>query len=141
MKLILKVMSKKFGSTGWDVSEYGFIFTFSDIIEITESLPVAKRNILKILAMFWSNHQRCSIKKGILRNFTKIHRKTPVPTLLKKRLGHRCFPVNFAKFLRTHILQNTSRRMLLYVLRSFRTNMSISFISETFIQGTMYIEC
>ena len=52
MKLILKVMSKKFGSTGWDVSEYVFIFTFSDIIEITESLPVAKRNILKILAMF-----------------------------------------------------------------------------------------
>ena len=53
-------------------------------------------------------------KKGVLTNFTKIHRKTPVPeslfnevaglrsaTLLKKRLWHRCFPVNFAKFLRT----------------------------------------
>ena len=29
------------------------------------------------------------------------------------RPWHRCFPVNFAKFLRTHFLQNTSRRLLL----------------------------
>ena len=34
-------------------------------------------------------------------------------TLLKKRLWHRCFPVNFAKFLRTPFLQNTSERLLL----------------------------
>ena len=34
-------------------------------------------------------------------------------TLLKKRLCHRCFPVNFAKFLRTPFSQNTSRRLLL----------------------------
>ena len=43
--------------------------------------------------------------------FRKIHKKTPVPeskvvglrpaTLLKKRLRHRCFPMNFAKLLRT----------------------------------------
>ena len=29
-------------------------------------------------------------------------------TLLKKKLWHFCFPLNFAKFLRTHSLQNTS---------------------------------
>ena len=64
--------------------------------------------------------KRCSWK------FHKIHRKTPVPglffnkvaglrpaTLLKKRLLHRCFLVNFAKFLRTPFLQNTSGRLLL----------------------------
>ena len=34
-------------------------------------------------------------------------------TLLKKRPWHRCFPVNFAKFLRTPVLQNTSGRLLL----------------------------
>ena len=33
-------------------------------------------------------------------------------TLLKKRLWHRCFPVNFVKFLRTPFLQNTSGRLL-----------------------------
>ena len=51
----------------------------------------------------------------------KIHRKTPIPegffnkvaglrpaTLFKKRLCHRFFPVNFAKFLRTPFLQNNS---------------------------------
>ena len=29
-------------------------------------------------------------------------------TLLKRRLRHRCFPVNFIKFLRTPFLQNTN---------------------------------
>ena len=34
-------------------------------------------------------------------------------TLLKKMLWHRCFPVNFAKFLRATFLQSTSGRLLL----------------------------
>ena len=34
-------------------------------------------------------------------------------TFLKKRLWHRCFPVSFAKFLRTPFLQNTSGWLLL----------------------------
>ena len=40
--------------------------------------------------------QRCSVKR-CSQKFRKIHRKTPVP----KRLWHRCFSVNFPKFLRT----------------------------------------
>ena len=32
---------------------------------------------------------------------------------IKKVDGHRCFPVNFAKFVRTPFLQNTSGRFLL----------------------------
>ena len=60
-------------------------------------------------------------KKGALRNFAKFtgthlcqslfFNKVAVlrhATLLKKRLWHRYFPVNFAKFLRTPFLQNTS---------------------------------
>ena len=35
---------------------------------------------------------RCSVKKGVLKHFAKF------TTLLKKRLWHRCFPVNLAKF-------------------------------------------
>ena len=34
-------------------------------------------------------------------------------TLSKKRLWHKCFPVNFAKFLRTPFLQNTSGWLVL----------------------------
>ena len=73
---------------------------------------------------FGSNHQGCSVKKGVRRNFAKFTGKHlcqgpflmklqyPV-TLLKKRLQHRCFPVNFANFLRTPFSQNTSGRLLL----------------------------
>ena len=35
---------------------------------------------------------------------------------IKKRLQHRCFPVNFAKFLRTSFLQSTPGRLLLFVV-------------------------
>ena len=47
------------------------------------------------------------------RNKTIIKTRSSRPevqpaTLLKKRLWHSCFPVNFAKFLRTPFLQNTS---------------------------------
>ena len=54
--------------------------------------------------------KKCSLKSH------KIHRKTPVPesaTLLKKKLWHRCFPVNFVKFPWTPFSQNTSGRLLL----------------------------
>ena len=49
--------------------------------------------------------------------FNKVGGLSPA-TLLKKRLWRRCFPVSFAKFLRTLFLQNTMRRLLLqnYIL-------------------------
>ena len=66
-------------------------------------------------------------KKGVIRNFVKFTGKhlcqslsfltklqackvagLRPATLLKKRLWHSCFPVNFAKFLRTPFLQNTN---------------------------------
>ena len=73
-----------------------------------------------------SSYRRCSVGKGVLRSFAKLTGKhlcqslffnkiaglSPA-TLLKKRLLCRGFPVNFAKFLRTHFLQNTSERLLL----------------------------
>ena len=67
-----------------------------------------------------SSHERCSIIKGVLRIFAKLIGKhlcqslffRPA-TLLKKRIWHRCFLVNCAKFLRTPFLQSTSGRLLL----------------------------
>ena len=44
--------------------------------------------------------------------FNKVAGLKPA-TLLKERLWHRCFPVNFGKFLRKSFLQNTSGRLLL----------------------------
>ena len=63
-----------------------------------------------------SSHQRCSVRKGVLRNFAKFTGKhlcqvvfynkvagpQPDPaTLLQKRLWHRCCSMNFATFPRT----------------------------------------
>ena len=82
-------------------------------------------------------HQSCSMKKGVLRNSTKFTGKLLFfnkvgglrkcvlrnflrpTTLFKKRLWYRYFPVNFAKFLRTPFLQNTSGRLLLNVAFPF----------------------
>ena len=60
-------------------------------------------------------------KKGVLRNFAKFTGKylsqglffnkvgcLRPATLLKNRLWYRCFPVNFAKFLKHLFLKNTS---------------------------------
>ena len=43
-------------------------------------------------------------------------------TLLQKRPWHRCFPVNFAKFLRTLFVQNTSGRLFLWTTPSETSN-------------------
>ena len=63
------------------------------------------------------SHLKVFCTKGVLRNFAKFSGKhlcqslffnkvagLRPATLLKKRLWHRCFPVNFAKFLRTPFL-------------------------------------
>ena len=64
--------------------------------------------------------RRCSIKKVFLdisqnsqeitcaRDSFLIKLQVWPVTLSKKSLWHRCFPVNFAKFLRTSFLQNSS---------------------------------
>ena len=65
--------------------------------------------------------RRCSVKKSGLRNFAKFTGKhlcqsfffnkvadLRPETLLKKRLWHRCFTLNFVKFLRTPFLTEYS---------------------------------
>ena len=48
--------------------------------------------------------------------FKKISKNFCLTTLLKKRLWHRCFPVNFAKFLRTPFLTEQLRWLLLVTI-------------------------
>ena len=64
-----------------------------------------------------SSHQRCSVKKGVLRNLAKFTGKHLCQSLCfnikKEALAKKFFVVNFAKFLRTPVLQNTSGRLLL----------------------------
>ena len=65
-----------------------------------------------------SSHRRCSIKKGILKNFVNLTGKhlywslfliklqaLSLQVFFKKRLQHKCLPVKFAKFLRALIFE------------------------------------
>ena len=57
--------------------------------------------------------------KGFFRNLAKFIGKHLCQGRFFNRVagqGHRCFPVNFVKFLGTSFLQNTSGRLLLYFL-------------------------
>ena len=77
----------------------------------------------KWIASYKSSRPKLFCKKGVFKNFTHFTRKHPCQSLfvnkksssflLKKRLWHRCFPVNFAKFLRTPISKNICERLLL----------------------------
>ena len=51
---------------------------------------------------------RCSLKKVLLKIPAKFLCQIPATLLKKKRLWHSCFPVNFAKFLRTTFCRKTS---------------------------------
>ena len=103
-----------------------FSCEFCEILNKT-SFTETSRQLLQFITSRSSN-QKCSMKNGVLRNFTKFTGKLLCQnlffnkvaglrpaTLFKKRLWHRYFPVNFVKFLRTPFLKNTSRRLLLNV--------------------------
>ena len=100
----------------------------SEFLEFAAQLSAAliKTSFFK---RYRSSHQGCSVRKGVLVNLAKFTRKhlcqslffnkvagLRPATLLKKRLWHRYFPVNFVKFLRIPFSQNASWRLLLKVL-------------------------
>ena len=88
------------------------------------SIPSNKTSLLRLnwsyLKMFRSSRPEVFHKKCVLGNFAKFIEKqlcqnlifnkvaVKVATFIKKRLWHRRFPVNFAKFLRTPFLWNIS---------------------------------
>ena len=90
-------------------------------------------NLKLRFADFRGSHRGCSVRKGVLRNFAKFTRKhlyqslsfnkvaglRPAP-LLKKRPWHRCFPVNFVKFVRTPFLTEHLRWLHLKLTSVFK---------------------
>ena len=65
-----------------------------------ESKPA---DVTSIFKKYRSSHRRCSVRKSVKHLckshfFNKVAGLRPA-TLLKKRPGHTCFPVNFVKFL------------------------------------------
>ena len=74
-----------------------------------------------------NSHRRSFVKKVlfvILQNSQENSFALPA-TLLNKRLCHRCFPVNFVKFLRTPFSQNTFGRQPLEYVFMYQSNANL----------------
>ena len=97
---------------------------------VTFYLAILFKAIKQLPKMLRNNHQRCSVRKAVLRNFWKFTGKHLCQSLLfnkiegltsatlsRKRLWHGCFPVNFPKFLRIPFLKNISGRLLLNAVK------------------------
>ena len=134
------------------VFELGFIQTRSGVFEFFRFCFMSKyflmllnftRYIFSVNTMFFidekhtqwmfrSNHQRCSVRKCVLGNFTtftgkhlcqglffnKVAGLRPA-TLFKKRPWQRFFPVNVAKFIRTPFFAEYLRYLLLSDRKSY----------------------
>ena len=78
-------------------------------------------------SLFKSSRPKMLCKKGVLEIFVKLTGKNLCrifyfcslrpAMLLKKKLRHRCFPVNFSKFLKTHFFVELLRWLLLLILK------------------------
>ena len=83
---------------------------------------------VKMCAKDRSRHQRCSVKNGVLK-VSQISQQNACVGVsfylracncIKKRFQQRCFPVYFAKFLRTPSLKNICERLLLYTIATLK---------------------
>ena len=107
-----------------------------------------------LLGLLRSSHRGGSVKKGVLKNFANFTGKHLCWSLLqacnfiKKRLQHWCFPVKFAKFLRTSILKKIYERLLLFVSPQntianssgeFRLNETLTECKALFIKQNNFI--
>ena len=130
-KQSFRVIYFTFGTTNFVILIFSKLLSFRGVFEHLQLFSI--RNVVRVLRNHHhgfdknrSSHQRCPVRKGVLRNFATFTRKhlcqslyfnkvagLRPATLLKNRLWHRYFPVNFAKFLRTPFLQYTSGRLLL----------------------------
>ena len=109
---------------------WNIYFTFfSRAVDCTFYKSTIKSNcVLLVLCHLRIRSSRLDVfcKKDILRNLAKSQENTCARvSFLKKRLWHRCFPVNFVKFLRTLFLTEHLRWLLLAfqsesTLHSFR---------------------
>ena len=109
---------------------------------------VTSKERTPLLRHFRTSHRRCSLKKVFLeipQNSQEKHLCQSLffnkvaglrrATLLKERLWRRCFPENFAKFLRTPFLQNTSIRLLL----TFKRVLYMPLLNVKFLARFCYV--
>ena len=79
-------------------------FQFANFVDPTVAAP---RDVLQEMLVY-------EILQNSQENtYAKVSFQSEACNFIKKSLWHMCFPVNFAKFVRTSFFQNTSGRLLL----------------------------
>ena len=111
----------------WEVlqKQIGKMWPKSSKTLVKDKTPV-KLQAWHFISKIKISHWKRSLRKGVLKKFAKFTGKSlywslffhkitgqKSATLSKKRLQHRSFPVNFAKFLRRPFSENTFGRLLL----------------------------
>ena len=94
-----------------------FVF-YSDSLEKASKIPILHVKIFPVAESAMGKSGRCSYstKKAFLENTENVTVKQLSPfnkvmssKFIKKRLRYVCFPINFAKLLRTPFLKHMSR--------------------------------
>ena len=109
-----------------------------NISNIDENIVMLHFGYEKCFKTSRSSRQEVFCEKGVLRIFAKFTGKylwhnlfynkvaiLRLATLLKKRLWHKCFPVNFAKFLRTLFCTEHLRWLHLNILATLFLEMNV----------------
>ena len=87
-------------------------FDVNKFIQTFHRIVTCSMLVYFIYVLYRSSHRRCSVEKGILKNFANFTGKRPcrsvflikfVTDFVEKRPRRRCLSVKFAKFLRTPI--------------------------------------
>ena len=86
-----------------------FCFSCFEVFRRSRPEVLYKKGVLRDFAKFTGKHLRQSLF------FNKVSGLRPA-TLLKKRIWHRCFPLNFVKFLRTALLTEHLSLLLLTLI-------------------------
>ena len=118
--LILKV--SKFTSITQNINVLVILFILIKLVTGFMGFSMVKNTVIKKQSLGGVLLKRCSQKfrKHLCQSlfFNKVTGLRR-GTLLKKRLWHRCFPVNFAKFVRTSFFTEHLRWLLLVISPNF----------------------
>ena len=105
-----------------------------NLSKIEHYIKMSAANLFEF-ATIRSSHPEVFCKKGALKNFTKFTAKNTfarvsfLASLLKKILWKRCFPVNFANFLRTSFSTDTSGGYFCTIILDMFIQVFLEFIS------------
>ena len=105
-------------------TEFSLNISGRTVIHFSLSIQIFKFQLLIHLSTIQKQPPDVFYEKRCSQKFCKIllqHDSIRLrsATLLKKKLWHRCFPVNFAKFLRTPVLKNICEQLLLTIWKLF----------------------